>query len=153
MHIYITVKDLEKLRVDGVGHVKTTNLLQLKDLDLRVNGVGNVSLEIEADKLDARLNSVGNISLEGKIANAKIDNGGVGKLAAYDLENEYLEIRASGVGKTEVYASKELSIRSSGVGNVYYKGDAVITDLNIKGVGKVRKRGKWWEEEKTDLRF
>jgi len=50
-------------------------------------------------------------------------------------------LKASGVGKTEVYASKEIAIKSSGVGNVYYKGDAVITDLNIKGIGKVKKRG------------
>lgn len=142
MHVYITVTDLEKLRINGVGKVETTNLLRLKDLDLRVNSVGNVFLEIEADYLDARFNSVGNISLAGKIGKADIDNGGVGKLAAYDLESEVLDLRASGVGKTEVFASKEISIKSSGIGNVYYRGGAVITDLNIKGLGKVRKRGK-----------
>jgi len=83
---------------------------------------------------------VGNVSLVGKIGKADIDNSGVGRLDAYDLHNEILKLKAAGVGKTEVYASKEISIKSTGVGNVYYKGDAVITDLNVRGVGKVKKR-------------
>lgn len=141
LNVYVTVQDLERLIISGVGNVQTENTLQLKDLDLRIKSVGNVELDLEADNLEGDFDSVGNIRLSGKIGKADIRNGGVGKLAAYDLENETLNLKASGVGKTEVYASKEIAIKSSGVGNVYYKGDAVITDLNIRGVGKVKKRG------------
>lgn len=140
MNVYVTVRDIDRLKISGVGHVETSGTLRLKDLDLRIKGVGNVTLDLEADNLDARLSSVGSVSLSGKIGKADIENTGVGKLAAYDLHNEVLNLEASGVGKTEVYASKELAIKSRGVGNVYYKGDAVITDLNIGGVGKVKKR-------------
>ncbi len=140
MNVYVTVRDIDRLKISGVGNVETSETIRLKDLDLRVKSVGNVNLDLEADELYARLSSVGNVSLSGKIGKADIDNTGVGKLAAYDLHNEVLKLRASGVGKTEVYASKELAIKSTGVGNVYYKGDAVITDLNVRGVGKVKKR-------------
>lgn len=140
MNVFVTVRDIDRLHISGVGHVETSETLRLKDLDLRIKSVGNVTLDLEADYLDARLSSVGNVSLSGKIGEAEIDNTGVGKLAAYDLQNEILKLKASGVGKTEVYASKELAIKSTGVGNVYYKGDAVITDLNVRGVGKVKKK-------------
>ena len=139
MNVYVTVRDIDRLKISGVGHVETSETLRLKDLDLIIKSVGNVTLDLEADNLDARLSSVGSVSLSGKIGKADIDNTGVGKLAAYDLHNEVLKLKAAGVGKTEVYASKELAIKSTGVGNVYYKGDAVITDLNIRGVGKVKK--------------
>ncbi len=139
MNVYVTVRDIDQLKISGVGNVETSERLRLKDLDLRIKSVGNVDLEIEADYLDARLSSVGNVSLSGKIGKADIDNTGVGKLAAYDLHNEVLKLKAAGVGRTEIYASKELAIISSGVGNVYYKGDAVITDLNVRGVGQVKK--------------
>lgn len=139
MNVYVTVRDIDQLEISGVGHVETTETLRLKDLDLRIKSVGNVTLDLEADNLYARLSSVGNVSLSGKIGKADIDNTGVGKLDAYDLHNEVLKLKAAGVGKTEVYASKELAIKSTGVGNVYYKGDAVITDLNVRGVGKVKK--------------
>jgi len=140
MNVYVTVRDINRLKISGVGNVETTETLRLKDLDLRIKSVGNVSLDLESDNLDARLSSLGNVSLSGKIGKADIENKGVGRLAAYDLQSEVLKLRASGVGRTEVYASKELAIKSTGVGNVYYKGDAVITDLNIRGVGKVKKR-------------
>ena len=139
MNVYVTVRDIDRLKISGVGNVETSETIRLKDLELRVKSVGNVDLDLEADKLYARLSSVGNVSLSGEIGKADIDNTGVGKLAAYDLHNEVLKLKASGVGKTEVYASKELAIKSTGVGNVYYKGDAVITDLNVRGVGKVKK--------------
>ena len=139
MNVYVTVRDIDRLEISGVGHVETSETLRLKDLDLRIKSVGNVKLDLEADNLNARLSSVGNVSLSGKIGKADIDNTGVGKLAAYDLHNEVLKLKAAGVGKTEVYASKELAIKSTGVGNVYYKGDAVITDLNVRGVGRVKK--------------
>lgn len=139
MNVYVTVRDIDRLKISGVGNVETSETLHLKNLDLIIKSVGNVTLELEADNLDARLSSVGNVSLSGKIGKANIENKGVGRLAAYDLQNEVLKLKAAGVGKTEVYASKELAIKSTGVGNVYYKGDAVITDLNIRGVGKVKK--------------
>jgi hypothetical protein len=139
MNVYVTVRDINRLKISGVGYVETAEILRLKNLDLIIKSVGNVTLDLEADNLDARLSSIGNVSLSGKIGKAEISNKGVGKLAAYDLHNEVLKLRAAGLGKTEVYASKELAIKSTGVGNVYYKGDAVITDLNIRGVGKVKK--------------
>ena len=140
MNIYITIKDIGKLKLSGVGNVETEGTLRLSELDLRIKCVGNVTLKLEVDDLDARINSVGNIALSGKANNAEIDNSSVGNLNAFDLKNEVLDLKNSGVGRVEVYASKELAIKSSGVGNVYYKGDAVITDLNIRGVGKVKKK-------------
>lgn len=140
MDVFVTIKDLERLKISGVGNVESDGVLELSDLELRVKSVGKVNLELVADYLEADINSVGNVILAGKIKKADIENGGVGKLAAYDLENEVLDIRSSGVGKTEVYASREIAIKSTGVGNVFYKGDAVVTKLNIRGVGRVKKR-------------
>lgn len=139
MNVYVTIRDIDELRISGVGNVETAETLRLKGLTLIIKSIGNVSLDLEADSLDARLNPVGHVSLSGKIGKADIDNSGIGKLSAYDLRNDVLNLKATGVGKTEVYAAKELAIKSTGVGNVYYKGDAVITDLSIRGIGKVRK--------------
>jgi len=139
LNIYVTVKDLEKLRIMGVGNVKTKGTLKLDNLKMKVTGVGNVELDLDANTLDAELNSVGNVSLSGSIDEAEIDNGGVGKLDAYDMKINKLDLNVSGVGKTEVYVEKEVAVRSTGVGNVHVRGDAVITDLHSSGVGKVKK--------------
>ncbi|MEM6966130.1 MAG: head GIN domain-containing protein [Bacteroidota bacterium] len=140
MNIFVTIRDIERLEIAGVGNVESEGRLELNDLELRIKSVGKVNLELVADYLEADINSVGNVTLAGRIKKADIENGGVGRLAAYDLENKVLDLRASGVGKTEVYASQEIAIKSTGVGSVFYKGDAVVTKLNVRGVGKVKKR-------------
>lgn len=139
LNIYVTVKNINKLRIMGVGNVETKGTLKLDDLKVKVTGVGNVELDVEANSLDAELNSVGNITLAGIIDEAEINNRGVGKLDAYDLKLNKLDLNVSGVGKTEVYVEKEVAVRSTGVGNVHLRGDAVITELHSSGVGKVKK--------------
>lgn len=139
LNIYVTVKDLQRLRIMGVGNVKTDGSLKLDDLKIKVTGVGNVELDVEANTLDAEINSVGNITLAGEINEAEISNKGVGRLDAYDLRLNKLDLNVSGVGKTEVYVEKEIAVRSTGVGNVHVRGDAVITELHSSGVGKVKK--------------
>jgi len=139
LNIYVTVKDINRLRIMGVGNVRTEGTLKLDDLKMKVTGVGNVKLDIEANSLDAEINSVGNITLAGEIDEAEISNRGVGKLDAYDMRLNKLDLNVSGVGKTEVYVEKEIAVRSTGVGNVHVRGDAVITELHSSGVGKVKK--------------
>jgi len=139
LNIYITVNNLERLRIMGVGNVKTEGTLKLDKLKTKITGVGNVKLELEANSLDAELNAVGNITLKGEINEAEISNSGVGKLDASDMRLNKLDLNVSGVGKTEVYVEKEVAVRSTGVGNVHVRGDAVITELHSTGVGKVKK--------------
>ena len=114
LNIYVTVKNIERLRIMGVGNVKTEGTLKLDHLKVKVTGVGNVKLDLDANSLDAELNSVGNITLEGNINEAEISNSGVGKLDAYDLKLKKLDLNVSGVGKTEVYVEKEIAVRSTG---------------------------------------
>jgi hypothetical protein len=50
-----------------------------------------------------------------------------------------LSIKSSSVGSVEVYASRELSIKNSGVGSLTYSGDAVIKSMESNGIGKIKK--------------
>ncbi|HFB99941.1 MAG TPA: hypothetical protein ENJ53_03965, partial [Phaeodactylibacter sp.] len=51
MNIYITIRDIDKLKLSGVGNVETENMLHLSALDLRIKCVGNVSLNLEVEDL------------------------------------------------------------------------------------------------------
>ncbi|WP_282081331.1 head GIN domain-containing protein [Aquimarina algiphila] len=139
MNVYITLKDLKRLKVTGVGNVKTASELSLTELDLKVSGVGNTSLKLNCNKLEGEISMVGNLTLEGKVGEMKLDNNGTGALRAYNLIAQKLEVNNSGIGKVEVNAEEEISITSSGIGSVYYKGNAKTTKLDHKGIGKIKK--------------
>ncbi|WP_062054899.1 head GIN domain-containing protein [Aquimarina longa] len=139
MNVYVTLKDVTKLEIKGVGNVKTKSKLSLNELDVKVSGVGNTFLELECKKLNTKVTMVGNLILEGKVTEVSLDNNGTGALKAFKLITQKLEVNNSGIGKVEVNAQKEISITSSGIGSVYYKGGAKTTELNHHGMGKIKK--------------
>lgn len=139
MNVYVTLKDIAKLEIKGVGNVKTSSKLSLNELDIEASGVGNTSLELDCKKLDGEISMVGNFTLKGKVAEVTLDNNGTGALRAFDLVAQKLEINNSGIGKVEVNAQQEISITSSGIGSVYYKGNAKTTKLDHRGMGKIKK--------------
>ncbi len=139
MNVYVTLKDINKLEVKGVGNVKTTSALSLQGLDLDISGVGNTVLELDCNKLEGDISMVGNLTLKGNVNEVVLENNGTGSLRAFDLVAQKLEINNSGVGKAEVRAEQEISIVSSGIGSVYYKGNAQTKKLDHKGMGKIKK--------------
>lgn len=139
MNVYVTLKDISKLEISGVGKVETKSQLILNELKIDNNGVGNGKLNLKCNKLVADVNSVGNLSLTGEIENAIIQLNGVGNLKAEDLKTEILRIENNGVGNANVNSNKEIYININGIGNVSYKGNAVVKEMNVSGMGKVTK--------------
>ncbi len=139
MNVYVTLIDINKLETNGVGKIETQNQLNLEHLTFDNGGVGSAYLDLRCNKLIADVNSVGNLTLKGKITNVSIDHNGVGNIKAEDLSAEILRIESNGVGNAEVNSSKEIYINLNGIGNVSYKGNAVVKELNVNGMGKVTK--------------
>ena len=138
-NVYITLKNISQLSINGVCSVETRTTLASDHLKLDVDGVSSSLLELDCNKLDADLSGVGNTELSGKTNEFTVTKDGVGNLKAGNLKAAIVNIGNSGVGGAEIYASHELSIKNSGVGSISYYGDAVITSLDSSSVGKIRK--------------
>ena len=139
-NVYITLKDIDQLNIEGVCSVVTRTVLNLENLKIVVEGVSNSSLELICNQLDIDISGVGNIELAGETHTLTVKKDGVGKLDASELIAAIVNIRNSGVGSAYIYASQELYMKNSGVGSIYYSGDAVIKSVESDGVGKIRKK-------------
>lgn len=137
--VYVNVKELSELYNSSVGTVENEGALKVPAFDLHTDAVGKTRLNIHTSHLTADLNSVGAIELSGTATAAEISNNSVGKLSAYELHTEVLDLKNDAVGAAEIYASRELTIDHRGVGAVHYKGAAKLKNLNDDGVGKVSK--------------
>lgn len=137
MNIYITLKDINKLEVRGVGSLKTTTPITFKKLNLNIDGVGNTVLELKGDVLNGNINALGSLTLKGNVSEVDLNNSGIGSLSAFDLITKKLELNNSGIGKVEVHADETIDITSSGIGSVRYKGNAQDENINSSGLGKV----------------
>lgn len=124
MRVYVSFKTLKEIDLNTVGNLVADAPLAFSDLKLKNHSVGNVNLNLSADKLDLQNNSVGNVKLAGKAQQAVFEHNGVGKLDAGNLVAQTVSIDNSGVGSAEVNAEKSLKVSDTMLGRVKNKGTA-----------------------------
>ena len=108
---------------------------------LKVSGVaeGNIT-GIDADNFDIRVSGVGEVTMSGRCNHMTAKVSGVGEISAKDLKCNDVHVALSGVGEADVYASKSIDVSASGVGevNVWGKPEEVskskgfMSSINIK---------------------
>ena len=130
MNVYVTFKNLKSLSLSSVGNITTTGSLRFDNLQLKNNSVGNVDLDLAAQKLDVQNNSVGSLKLSGKADNAVIKSNSVGSIEAGGLVVQVMDIQNDGVGGAEVNAVKELKVRVSFLGKVKNNGSATAKKVS-----------------------
>jgi len=140
MIVYVTLKDISKIKNTGVGDINCDNTLNSNSIELVLSNVGDVSMNLKCDVLNVDFNGVGDLELRGSAIKSKISSAAVGDLKAFDLAIETLDILHSGVGDASINVSKELTIDFRGVGDIIYKGNPSTKDITKSGVGKVKKR-------------
>lgn len=139
MNVYVTFKDIKSLDLNGVGNARSEGRLDLTSLNIENSGVGNIDIEMNGSTLKAQNNSVGNMIFSGNVNNVDIEHNGVGNIKAFDLTAGILKIESNAVGNAEVKSNDEIYITLNGIGNVSYKGNAVVKQMNVNGMGKVSK--------------
>ena len=117
LDIFISIPDIENLEIDGVGSITGQNAFDLDNLEIEINGVGDVTVNGTTDRLE-------------------INSSGVGNVHAFELVSNICEVNITGSGNVEVTAETDLDVIISGTGNVYYKGTPSI-ESNISGSGNL----------------
>jgi len=136
--ITIPVHLLESLTINGSGNIISQSRLRAMDLELGVNGSGDIDLEVEADNLVARINGSGDIKLKGSAKHQRININGSGDVEADSFAAGKVNVTINGSGDCRVMATSELKVVVRGSGSVYYKGSPDVT-TEIKGSGSVEK--------------
>jgi hypothetical protein len=137
LNVNLSISDLQELEFDGVGNIKTTGNFALKSFKISGEGIGNLSLDIEANTIDANLNMMGNMTLRGKADTMVLKNEGIGNIDASNLITQKLELVSSGIGKVAVHCEGELSLEVDGIGAVSYSGNPTVIKERVDGIGKV----------------
>ncbi len=137
--IYISSPQLTKIYHQGVGTFNLKDKVEINDLKIEYEGVGNLIAEdLICDNLIIDYKGVGNLKLKGKSTTAIYNSEGVGNVQADKFEVEHLTVRASGVGSVKCYSSNSIDISSDGIGSVTYYGNPEVKKINKNGLGKIK---------------
>lgn len=130
LRVYVTFKKLKEMELGMVGNTVSEEALSFEDLDVKNKSVGNVDLQLTANKLDLENKSVGNVTLKGKASDVTVKNKGVGEFEAGGFVVQNMDIENNGVGHAEVNAEKQLKVKDSFLGKVKNKGAAQARRMN-----------------------
>ena len=147
IHINIFYNELSGLYAGGAIELNSRNPLNSRYFDLDLAGAGEITLEFEGEKLNLRLSGAGDVQLSGYTRDLEVTMSGAGGLDAFDLKAEYARIRISGVGGADIYVTRELDAKISGLGDVTYKGNPSIINKSVSGLGTIQQDRHFSEDQ------
>lgn len=134
--LYIDVDQLESITLSGSGDLLGVGIFEWGDLEIDINGSGDLDLELLADDIETEIRGSGDVTLQGDADQHDIRISGSGDLESFGLWTEETDIRISGSGDAEVYVEDVLDVVITGSGSVYYKGFPDVS-ATITGSGSV----------------
>jgi hypothetical protein len=160
---YLTVTSLEGLEASGASTVKISDPLVVQDnFSLELSGASNLKAEggISGNNMDIQIDGAsdfkqtaikgGNIkfnlsgasqaTVEGTSTGLRVEVSGASDFRGYGFQTENCKVEASGASTVNITVNKTLEAQASGASSVGYKGEAVITNLDVSGASNVKKR-------------
>lgn len=138
VNVFVTVKKLHKLDVNGAGLINFQTILQTENLQTRVNGSGQIFLSAAVQKLNALISGSGQILISGTANLANVVVSGSGNFKGLNLKTKIANVKLLGSGEANINSENEINAVLSGSGNIYYTGNAKMNQT-VYGRGNISK--------------
>ncbi len=136
VRVYITIPVISALKIDGSGDIWGETPIAGDQLELDVEGSGDMDLELFYTRLLAESTGSGDFQLLGEVADQEVSLLGSGNYRARDLASQTCDIRIYGSGNATVAVANYLNAEIRGSGNVRYFGSPQV-DTSVSGSGNV----------------
>jgi hypothetical protein len=134
--LHVTFRDLTYLRVFGSIKLETRGFLDLKDLEMLLEGGAKVSLQAKANHISIDNRGGVLVEMQGVTESLQVRLAGTGHINAGELRARDVKFRIEGVGTGKVFATDNLEATIKGAGKIRYKGDPRVVQ-DIDGLGSV----------------
>ena len=140
MKVYVSFKNLEKLKASGACEVQVAGMIQVSTLRLDLNGASEFKGAVKVNNLTMELSGASDVKISGTATVVSIQSTGASDVKAYELVTEVCNAKASGASDINITVNKELNASASGASDIYYKGTAVTKDMHSSGASSVVKK-------------
>lgn len=137
--IYINAKNLKSIGASGSGSVTAEGVQNVDNFSAGLSGSGNIKVKINAKTTHIGVSGSGDLDISGKTDNVDIGISGSADVEASNLEAQNVTVGISGSGNSNVWASKSLKGAVSGSGDIGYKGEPEVMEVQSSGSGDIHK--------------
>lgn len=139
MKVWVSVKNINELQVNGLGKIVSENSLSAPALNLLVSGSGSMDLDLKGDFLKAEVSGSGKINLKGYATSLDAFVSGSGAIHAFNCTLDNAKVKVSGSGDCEVNVANSIEALVLGSGNIKHKGNTKTATKKIYGSGTVER--------------
>jgi len=140
LNVYVSIKDVEKLSVNGSGKLITENSIASDNLSLLVAGTGSMEVDVKSTNLDAKLAGPGTLEIRGYTDKFMVQNSGAGQVEAFEFEAQNADAKLFGLGSIKMNVSEKLDAKIYGNGNILVKGATKEIVKKEYGAGEVERK-------------
>ena len=135
--IIVPIQDVSNIALKGSGDIYGDHLFKDSNLNVSVNGSGDISIHVENENLNAEVVGSGDIKIKGKTNrfNGKVE--GSGDLEAKNLKAKSSNLQVSGSGDIESTTENEVNANLTGSGDIKIYGNPSKISKNVKGSGDI----------------
>jgi len=132
-----------KLRIDTDRGFSTSNEIRIEIeiprlASAELNGSGSIDIrDVTEDDVDLTINGSGDIRAIGQASELSATINGSGRLLADDLKTEEASVNLSGSGSADIHASQLVRARVMGSGTVSYSGEPEEVHPSVLGSGSI----------------
>ena len=137
MKVYVSLKNLNDLQVNGNGKIISENSLAASSITLSVSGNGSMDLDIKGDIVKAEVSGSGKIALKGYATSIDALLSGSGDINAFNCPLETAKVKVSGSGVCELNVTTTIEAIVLGSGSIKHKGNTKNTTKKVYGSGSI----------------
>jgi len=139
MKLYVSVKNISELAVNGGGKIVSENSIAADYISLAVNGSGSMDVDLKGNTIKAENTGNGNLTIKGYATSIDAVVAGSGAISAFNCALETAKVKVSGSGVCELNVTNTLEAVVLGNGTVKHKGNTKTATKKIYGSGVVER--------------
>lgn len=139
LKLYISMKNIDELQVNGGGKIIAENSIASSKLSLGMGGNGSMDLDIKGDVLTCEVSGSGKMAIKGYATSLEGVVSGSGSLNAFNCPLETAKVKVSGSGTAELNVTNTIDALVVGSGTVKHKGNTKNATKKIYGSGSVER--------------
>ncbi len=137
MKVYVSMKNIAELQVNGAGKIVSENSLASDQLVLGISGSGTMDVDIKGNVVKAELSGSGTLTLRGYATSLDASLSGNGNLKGFDCPIESSKIKVTGSGSAELNVTATAEAFVYGSGSIKLKGNTKELTKKVYGTGTV----------------
>ncbi len=139
MKVYVSMKNVGELMVNGSGKIISENSIAADYISLGLAGSGTMDVDLKGNTVKAEVSGSGTLTLRGYATSLDLSVSGSGNVKGYDCPVEICKAKLSGSGNAELNVSSSLEAMVLGSGGVKHKGNTKTLTKKVYGSGAIER--------------